>query len=362
MSKTHSSKLWLTRVMSEIIIRDPQVVSAEPEKIVDIETAALAKKVTQELTAGGPPRNERERIGDAEIAEAKRFSQEMMGQNGPYFKEHPTLAKIYDIRSGKEVPTTLPTDWEPTPWEKLEESLLPYNDEFWKTYIEEERTTLEEQQNNFSSPEDARRILFPTVLRHTEKQLIAEREIKKLEENIYSDALTGLKNKAYLQEKAPEKYDEYQNAGQSVALFNVDVDRFKEINDTLGHEAGDGVLQTIADLLLNGVRPDDIVIRPGGDEFTILLGGMPVDQAVAVAERLRHSGHAQGLKLAAEGADIPFSFSIGVSVSAPGDGKTFGQLQSEADIAMYQSKQNRNKSTLFLEGMTMPPPNSTRKH
>lgn len=318
----------------------------------------FSKKVTTELVSPGS-RTERERVTDPEIADAKRLFQEMMGKGGQYFNEHPTLAKVIDLRTRKEISHE---KWTPTPWDQLEETLPQYDDSFWETYVREERKVLMDQEANFSDDETARRTLFPTILRHTGEILEQKKRIEQLEDQLYTDELTGLKNQKYYKTELPTILTSIIEAKTPAAVFTIDVDRFKEINDTLGHDAGDAVLQEISQILTNGVRDSDIIVRSGGDEFTVLLEDVAVDQAMGIAERLRYSAYKRAVEMKNEGLDVGFSFSIGVStLTSDAKGPTTpSEFLKQSDIAMYQSKQTRNSVTLFNKDMSMPLPNSTR--
>jgi diguanylate cyclase (GGDEF)-like protein len=152
------------------------------------------------------------------------------------------------------------------------------------------------------------------------------------------DALTKLPNRKYLRERIQEALDERPAHG-CVALFLLDLDRFKEVNDTLGHRTGDLLLQHVADRLREAVRPDDVVARLGGDEFAVLLPAVP-DHATAleVAERIRT---ALAAPFELEGMLLEPEASIGVALS-PNHGQDVEKLIRCADIAMYVAKDERS--------------------
>lgn len=148
------------------------------------------------------------------------------------------------------------------------------------------------------------------------------------------DALTALPNRTHLRERASEVLA--RGAGGSpVGLFVLDLDRFKEINDTLGHRAGDNLLQVIGDRLRGAVRPTDLVARLGGDEFAVLLPDL-VDEsaALAVAGRVIHAIR-QPIEI--EGKLLNVDGSLGIAL-APDHGADFETLLQHADLAMYAVK------------------------
>ncbi|GIE99458.1 hypothetical protein Ari01nite_69230 [Paractinoplanes rishiriensis] len=157
------------------------------------------------------------------------------------------------------------------------------------------------------------------------------------------DALTGLPNRVQLHQCITAATDpEHGTAG--AALLLIDLDRFKEVNDTLGHHYGDQLLVQVSERLRAALRREETVARLGGDEFAVLLPGVTDEQDVAaVAARLRDAMDApfvlDGLSLSAGG-------SIGAALS-PQHGSTAEELLQRADIAMYTAKTNRLGYTMF---------------
>jgi diguanylate cyclase (GGDEF)-like protein len=152
------------------------------------------------------------------------------------------------------------------------------------------------------------------------------------------DSLTGLPNRKLLIERLGHALEEAQRSGDHVALFLLDLDRFKEVNDTLGHHVGDRLLELVASRITSAVRPDDTVARLGGDEFAVLLPTVrDVVAAVEVAGRVRSAlsapFHLEGMLLELEG-------SIGIALS-PEHGRDGDELMRGADVAMYIAKEER---------------------
>nr|WP_276509984.1 GGDEF domain-containing protein [Niveibacterium umoris] len=144
------------------------------------------------------------------------------------------------------------------------------------------------------------------------------------------DRLTGLFNRHRLEELMPELVAEAHKSGGSFSLVVIDLDHFKQINDTYGHAGGDQVLVAVAAALRGTSRPQDIAVRYGGEELLLVLPGIALPQASLGAERLRR--HVESL--APDG--IPVTCSIGVAALKPGE--SFESLFKRADAAVYEAK------------------------
>ncbi|MEE2729465.1 MAG: diguanylate cyclase [Pseudomonadota bacterium] len=166
---------------------------------------------------------------------------------------------------------------------------------------------------------------------------------QKLQHLAMTDQLTGLHNRHYLFEAAPQKLSEAQRHRFPVALLIVDLDKFKDINDLHGHATGDSVLKEAAQLLRNQCRREDIVARFGGEEFVILLSHCDRQQALDKAESIR---------LALEQlnpAQLTVTGSFGVACCQAGAHNSFNDLFSDADSAVYTAKHNGRNRVEFLE-------------
>jgi diguanylate cyclase (GGDEF)-like protein len=159
-----------------------------------------------------------------------------------------------------------------------------------------------------------------------------EEQAKDLERMALYDTLTGLPNRRLLQERLRSALDDPEH--EAVALLLLNLDRFKEINDTFGHQHGDRLLQQLGPRLHTVLRASDTVARLSGDEFAVLLPGAGVEEACAVAERL---GTAVGQPYSVEGYVLEVSASIGIAV-APEHGVDADAVLRRADIAMYVAK------------------------
>jgi diguanylate cyclase (GGDEF)-like protein len=152
------------------------------------------------------------------------------------------------------------------------------------------------------------------------------------------DDLTGLANRAMLITEASAAIGEALRTGEPCALFVLDLDRFKEVNDVLGHPVGDEVLRRVAERLEAALRPDDLVARLGGDEFAVLVRRVrDAPAAVVVAERLRA---ALDVELVIDGQLIDLEASVGVAL-VPDHASEYEVLFSRADVAMYLAKADR---------------------
>jgi diguanylate cyclase len=163
------------------------------------------------------------------------------------------------------------------------------------------------------------------------------------------DALTGLPNRVLMDDRLSQSTKHADRHGQSFGLVLLDLDRFKLVNDSLGHRAGDELLKEVAHRLKGVVREVDTVARLGGDEFVLILSpGGDRDTALQVANRIIEAMQAP-VRIA--GVEIHTSPSIGVAFY-PEDGTTIENLLAHADAAMYSAKQRgRNNVQFFTPGM-----------
>jgi diguanylate cyclase (GGDEF)-like protein/PAS domain S-box-containing protein len=161
------------------------------------------------------------------------------------------------------------------------------------------------------------------------------------------DALTGLPNRDHFHGRLAHAVARCQRDGGRLAVLMIDLNRFKEINDTLGHSSGDIALQTTAQRLLKTIRKTDLVARLGGDEFVIVLESIPDPQICArIAEMI---GLAVVEPMMFNGQPRTIGASIGISLY-PDDGRTGDTLIECADTAMYRAKQGGGGYTFFDSG------------
>ena len=160
------------------------------------------------------------------------------------------------------------------------------------------------------------------------------------------DALTGLYNRRSLIERTEDAIIRATRRKECLAVMFLDLDKFKSVNDTFGHDAGDELLRQVALRIKSSVREMDVVARIGGDEFVVLLEGLSGDvDAATLADKIV-SANLQSCSVG--GHTISTSVSIGISMY-PRDGNSAQELLTEADQAMYSAKQERSGSYRFFQ-------------
>ena len=168
---------------------------------------------------------------------------------------------------------------------------------------------------------------------------------RRLRHQATHDALTGLPNRVLLEDRIERALAAAARSNEHVAVMLIDLDRFKEINDTLGHSYGDELLRQVASRLTEVLRHADTLARLGGDEFAVLLPRVQErEQVELVADRLRDALHRS---FTAGGATLDVEASVGVAL-APDHGTTADGLLAAADVAMYSAK-DRKAGAVFFE-------------
>jgi len=163
------------------------------------------------------------------------------------------------------------------------------------------------------------------------------------------DTLTGLASRLVLEDRMKDAMESARRHRNGLALLMVDLDEFKEINDTYGHQAGDEVLRVTAERLLEAVRASDTVVRLGGDEFVVLLPEIRDPNAVELVASTLVSSLSQPVRFA--GNELPVSVSVGIGTAFPGemDAKV---LLRHADAALYRAKdRGRHCFQVFTAGL-----------
>jgi len=179
--------------------------------------------------------------------------------------------------------------------------------------------------------------------------LEAKRLTDSLREASLHDALTGLNNRRFLEEYIDTLVASVRRHNNALALLMVDLDYFKVVNDTYGHDVGDVVIKGLAELLRKSLRGSDLLIRFGGEEFLIVLQDTDNAAALDVAEKIR--ARVADYKFQVNGGILQKTLSIGVALF-PEDGDTFWQVVKFADVALYRAKEEgRNRVVRFLPQM-----------
>ena len=186
-----------------------------------------------------------------------------------------------------------------------------------------------------------------TVRRVVENQLLESHQ--RLDHLAHHDQLTGLPNRLYLAAHLPDALKEAKDRGSLLAVLFLDLDRFKHINDSRGHETGDKLLKTVAQRVRSCMRSEDLVVRMGGDEFVVVMRDVAnTDKVNEAAERINQALHAP---MVVDGRTLVTTASIGVALY-PRDGLDMGELLRHSDTAMYQAKdRGRNNFQLFSPTM-----------
>ena len=188
-------------------------------------------------------------------------------------------------------------------------------------------------------------VIYENMILYTKLHQLYE---KKSQEAIL-DGLTKLYNYRYFMQELEREANRARRYNQPFSLFMLDIDKFKNYNDTYGHPAGDRILQTISKLILQNIRNTDTVARYGGEEFVVILPGLKREEAMALADKLRtliaeHLFYNEDTK-----ENCTITISIGVACF-PDDSDNSADLIKSADKALYQAKQTgRNKVCSALD-------------
>jgi len=162
------------------------------------------------------------------------------------------------------------------------------------------------------------------------------------------DSVTNLWNHGFFQNKLLDELHRAQRTTTNVSLLMLDIDNFKNLNDTLGHQTGDHVLKVVADILKDSSRPIDSACRYGGEEFTMVLPRTDKKQAFAIAERIREIVATNNFSNLNIERDRKVTFSIGLA-TYPEDAETTEELIAKADQALYKAKHRGKNQTQLAE-------------
>jgi diguanylate cyclase (GGDEF)-like protein/PAS domain S-box-containing protein len=173
------------------------------------------------------------------------------------------------------------------------------------------------------------------------------------------DPLTALPNRAMLQEVGEQALGRAARRGSTSAVLFLDLDHFKEVNDTLGHDAGDRVLVELARRLRVGVRTGDLVARLGGDEFCVLCEGVESDDEVLdLGQRICD---VVSIPISVHGREVQIGTSVGIAVDVGGQG-SMGSLLRNADIALYRAKRSGGSKVAVFDEASMSSDDEISEH
>ncbi|MBI3283392.1 MAG: EAL domain-containing protein [Burkholderiales bacterium] len=190
-------------------------------------------------------------------------------------------------------------------------------------------------------------IHFAVLSQRVRRVIDANRAEKRIRHLAYSDVLTGLPNRILFVDEPRLAIEQARKAGESLAVLFLDLDRFKYVNDTLGHDVGDQLLLSVAQRLRRSVRGTDCVARLGGDEFTLVLANVDAAGAAVVVKNICRT---LATPFAINGHDIFVTASVGISLY-PTDGADVNTLLKHADTAMYRAKKTRTGFQFFEAAM-----------
>ena len=188
-------------------------------------------------------------------------------------------------------------------------------------------------------------VVIFSLLAFSSVAIVAAESKRRLHQESREDALTGMPNRRFLEEMAEREIRRAQRGHRSLTLLMLDVDHFKKLNDTFGHNVGDRALRNVGRTLLDLLGPADYGARLGGEEFAVLLPGRDLEDAAFLGERLRRG--LEALRLPSSEGLVTLTVSIGVSQLAAGETEWESMLR-RADKALYQAKrEGRNRVVLW---------------
>jgi diguanylate cyclase (GGDEF)-like protein/PAS domain S-box-containing protein len=209
------------------------------------------------------------------------------------------------------------------------------------THIKQDGTRIKVEIASHGIQFDGHEARFALVQDVTERQQLHDRLVHQANHDI----LTGLPNRLLLKDRMERTLTASARNGEKAAVMCLDLDRFKQVNDRYGHHIGDLCLKHLADLLRLRLRAADTVARSGGEEFTVLLGGLASAEDASLVAQVLIEAIRQPFEL--EGYNIELSASLGIAIY-PDDGKEAQSLWRAADVAMYRAKNSGGNQYVFV--------------
>jgi diguanylate cyclase (GGDEF)-like protein len=184
-------------------------------------------------------------------------------------------------------------------------------------------------------------------------------EVEKISRLVEVDKLTGYYNFQHLSEALVREMERTRRTGHTMGLIMADLDNFKSVNDTHGHQAGNVVLQTVSALWRKSIRLTDIPCRYGGEEFVFLLPGTTLSQSIRTAERLRSITQASPIGVDSKTLHITASF--GVEIFRPNDAFSADAFIEKADFQLLEAKKNGKNMVCYKESINGKAPTEIRQ-
>jgi diguanylate cyclase (GGDEF)-like protein len=198
-----------------------------------------------------------------------------------------------------------------------------------------------------------------SILKFTYHDYLDEVFQRQMYESALRDGLTKVFNRRYFTDHLEKEFAYAVRHATPLALIFIDIDHFKQINDTHGHPGGDVVLADLSGLLTSLLRTEDVLARFGGEEFAILCRGTDLPGVEIVAERLR--GAVERRAFEANGARVPVTISVGIAALPNPAVKDYGEFLAAADQAMYQAKRSGRNRVCASRGEQAETPTPQRR-
>ena len=206
------------------------------------------------------------------------------------------------------------------------------------------KTNIKEKDEILNQLKDLNRNLENRVEQRTTELIEVNKELEHL---ALHDTLTGLPNRSVIHGSLKHNIQFSKVKKEQFCVFMMDLDRFKEVNDTLGHDFGDELLVAVSERLSTSLRDTDVIARLGGDEFAIILPQTPINDAIFIANKIRKKMEPVFM---IQSQALSISVSIGIS-NYPQHGHDTTALMKAADVAMYHSKNNHISHCIYHDGL-----------